>query len=358
MQMEPMKSKIKGVFTQGNKEDSSVGRGNMNIAEEWEIRPGGMLVQKRTTADSNHNSVPVSTIKVRVKYGSSCHEIGTSSQASFGELKKMLEQHTGVHHEDQRLIYKKKERNSKAYLDIAGVKDGSKIVLIEDITSRQRRCLEMLKTAKIKKGSKSLQQITLDVDQLGEKVTSFETTTSKGGKIAEKDVDELTAMLMEKLVAFDGIFVEGDLKLQKRMQERRVQQYVETLDKLKLSYSTANSNGGKIPLQQQDNSMGKMPTPMQKPIQSKGRKIPLQQQDNSIGTMPITMQKQSIQRNGGEIPLQKHQNSTGKMPIPMQKQSLQSKQQNATMQMPTQQKRPILTHSESLVVTTTWETFD
>ncbi|KAJ6341864.1 hypothetical protein OIU78_009915 [Salix suchowensis] len=218
MQMEPMKSKIKGVFTQGNKEDSSVGRGNVNIAEEWEIRPGGMLVQKRTTADSNHNSVPVSTIKVRVKYGSSCHEIGTSSQASFGELKKMLEQHTGVHHEDQRLIYKKKERNSKAYLDIAGVKDGSKIVLIEDITSRQRRCLEMLKTAKIKKGSKSLQQITLDVDQLGEKVTSLETTASKGGKIAENDVDELTAMLMEKLVAFDGIFVEGDLKLQKRMQ--------------------------------------------------------------------------------------------------------------------------------------------
>ncbi|KAG5228408.1 BAG family molecular chaperone regulator [Salix suchowensis] len=245
MQMEPMKSKIKGVFTQGNKEDSSVGRGNVNIAEEWEIRPGGMLVQKRTTADSNHNSVPVSTIKVRVKYGSSCHEIGTSSQASFGELKKMLEQHTGVHHEDQRLIYKKKERNSKAYLDIAGVKDGSKIVLIEDITSRQRRCLEMLKTAKIKKGSKSLQQITLDVDQLGEKVTSLETTASKGGKIAENDVDELTAMLMEKLVAFDGIFVEGDLKLQKRMQERRVQQYVETLDKLKLSYSSANSNGGK-----------------------------------------------------------------------------------------------------------------
>ena len=48
-------------------------------------------------------------------------------------------------------------------------------------------------------------------------MTSLE-TTSKGGKIAEKDVDESTAMLMEKLVALDGIFVEGDLKLQKRMQ--------------------------------------------------------------------------------------------------------------------------------------------
>ncbi|KAG6791761.1 hypothetical protein POTOM_000894 [Populus tomentosa] len=368
MQMEPMKSKIRGMFTQGNKEDSFVGRGNMNIVDEWEIRPGGMLVQKRTTADSNHNSVPVSTIKVRVKYGSSCHEISISSQASFGELKKMLAQHTGVHHEDQKLIYKKKERNSKAYLDTAGVKDGSKIVLTEDITSRQRRCLEMLKTAKIKKGSKSLQQITVDVDRLGEKaskfylktymVTSLETTAYKGGKIAEKDVDEFTAMLMEKLVALDGIFVEGDLKLQKRMQERRVQQYIETLDKLKLNYSTADSNGGIIPLQQQDNSMGKMAIPKQRPIQSEGRKIPLQPQDNSIGTTPIAMQKQSIQRNGGKIPLQKHENSTGKMPIPRQKESVQSKQQNATMQMPTQQQRPILRHSESFVVTTTWETFD
>ncbi|KAH8513494.1 hypothetical protein H0E87_006675 [Populus deltoides] len=299
-----MKSKIKGMFTQRGKEDFFVGRGNMNIVEEWEIRPGGMLVQKRTTADSNHNSVPVSNIKVRVKYGSSCHEISISSQASFGELKKMLAEHTGVHPLDQKLIFKKKERNSKAYLDVAGVKDGSKIVLIEDITSRERRCLEMLKSAKIEKGSKSLQQVSSEVDQFGDKVTSLETTTSKGGKVAEKDVDGLTEILMAKLVALDGIFVEGDLKLQKRMQERKVQQYIEALDRLKLNYSTANTSGGKIPLQQQDNS-------------------------------------------------------TGKMPIPKQKQSVQSKQQNATMQMPTQkQQRPVFSNSESFVVTTAWETFD
>lgn len=302
--MEPMTSKIKGMFTQRGKEDFFVGRGNMNIVEEWEIRPGGMLVQKRTTADSNHNSVPVSNIKVRVKYGSSCHEIRISSQASFGELKKMLAEHTGVHPLDQKLIFKKKERNSKAYLDVAGVKDGSKIVLIEDITSRERRCLEMLKSAKIEKGSKSLQQVSSEVDQFGDKVTSLETTTSKGGKVAEKDVDGLTEILMAKLVALDGIFVEGDLKLQKRMQERKVQQYIEALDRLKLNYSTANTSGGKIPLQQQDNS-------------------------------------------------------TGKMPIPKQKQSVQSKQQNATMQMPTQkQQRPVLSNSESFVVTSAWETFD
>lgn len=81
MYMEPTKSKIKGMFRPANKESFS-SRRNMNV-EDWEIRPGGMLVQKRNS-DSNKNSVPISTIKVRVKYGSSCHEIHISSQASFG----------------------------------------------------------------------------------------------------------------------------------------------------------------------------------------------------------------------------------------------------------------------------------
>lgn len=43
-------------------------------------------------------------------------------------------------------------------------------------------------------------------------------TTSKEGKVAEKDVDNLTEMLMAKLVALDGIVIEGELNLQKRMQ--------------------------------------------------------------------------------------------------------------------------------------------
>lgn len=52
--------------------------------KEWELRPGGMLVQKRT--DGDQNSVPPPTIRVRVKYGSIYHEIRISSQASFGKF--------------------------------------------------------------------------------------------------------------------------------------------------------------------------------------------------------------------------------------------------------------------------------
>lgn len=278
------------------------GRDNLK-AEDLEIRPGGMLVQKRNSDSNNQiNSVPIPNIKVRVKYGSSSHQICISSQASFGELKKMLAEHTGVHHQDQKLIYKKKERDSKSYLDIVGVKDGSKIRLTEDITSRERRCLEMLKSAKIEKASKSLQQISLDVDKLSSKVIAFETASSRGEKVAGLDLDNLIEILMNKLVALDEIIVDGDLKLQKRMQEKRVQKYIETLDILKLQKSSENSNEGKILIQKQENS-------------------------------------------------------TGKMPIQMQKKPVRAEQKNETEQMPMQQQK-VLRHSESFVITTKWETFD
>jgi len=50
---------------------------------EWEMRPGGMLVQRRTL-DSDRDSVPPPTIRVKVKFGSTYHEVNISSQATFG----------------------------------------------------------------------------------------------------------------------------------------------------------------------------------------------------------------------------------------------------------------------------------
>ena len=46
-------------------------------------------------------------------------------------------------------------------------------MLTEDITSRERRRLELLKSAKIEKGSKSLQQVSSEVDQFGDKVSKL-----------------------------------------------------------------------------------------------------------------------------------------------------------------------------------------
>ncbi|KAJ1398098.1 BAG domain superfamily [Sesbania bispinosa] len=53
-------------------------------------------------------------------------------------------------------------------------KDGSKLVLLENIESRERRILETLRIAKKEKTSKSLMEIKLEVDKLAKKVEALE----------------------------------------------------------------------------------------------------------------------------------------------------------------------------------------
>lgn len=67
------------MFSRDKKSDMN-GHSNPNVAE-WELRPGGMLVQKRNS-DANKSSSSI--INVKVKYGSSSHQIHISSHASFG----------------------------------------------------------------------------------------------------------------------------------------------------------------------------------------------------------------------------------------------------------------------------------
>lgn len=82
----------------------------------------------------------------------------------------MLTGPTGLHHQDQKLMYKDKERDSKAFLDVSGVKDKSKMVLFEDPISQEKRFLEMRKIAKTEKASKAISDISLEVDRLGGRV--------------------------------------------------------------------------------------------------------------------------------------------------------------------------------------------
>ncbi|RZC59030.1 hypothetical protein C5167_006338 [Papaver somniferum] len=242
---------------------------------EWELRPGGMLVQKRNP-DSDRAVVPPPTIRVRVKHNSIYHEIYINSQASFGELKKMLSAPTGLHPDDQKLLFKDKERDSKAYLDVVGVKDRSKIVVMEDPMRQERRFLEMRKNAKFEKAAKSVSEITLEVDKLATKVAALDSAISKGVKVADTEVLNLIELLMTQLIKLDGIIADGDIKIQRRLQVKRVQKYVETLDLLKIKNAEPRSNGSQNPLQQQQqqqkaaqprHSTGTIPTAAPQPRQ-------------------------------------------------------------------------------------------
>ncbi|ONM56561.1 Protein binding protein [Zea mays] len=190
--------------------------------DEWEVRPGGMLVQKRSPDADAPAGAPVPTIRVKVKFNGVYHEIYINSQASFGELKKMLSARTGLHPEDQKLVYKDKERDSKAFLDMAGVKDRSKMVLLEDPAAQAKRLLEQRRTDKAERAAKSISRIGLD-----------------GGKVVDADVVALTEALMNELVKLDSIAADGEVKVQRRMQEKRVQKYVETLDAIRAKNAAA-----------------------------------------------------------------------------------------------------------------------
>lgn len=49
---------------------------------EWEMRPGGMLVQRRT--DKSDSLAP--NVRIRVAYGALRYEISVNSQATFGTI--------------------------------------------------------------------------------------------------------------------------------------------------------------------------------------------------------------------------------------------------------------------------------
>lgn len=200
---------------------------------EWEMRPGGMLVQKR---DPNADSTlkPPPNVKLRVTYGSIKLEVSINLETTFGELKKLLAIETGLQPHEQRLIFRGKERDSSDFLDITGVKDKSKIVLIEDPSSREKKYIEMKRNAKMEMACKAVTEISGEVDKLADQVSSLEGIVNSRKKVAETDIVSLTELLMRQLVKLDGITADGDVKLQRRLQVRRVQKCIETLDALKV----------------------------------------------------------------------------------------------------------------------------
>ncbi|MFS7939198.1 putative Ubiquitin-like domain, BAG domain, Ubiquitin-like domain superfamily [Helianthus anomalus] len=221
---------------------ATTGSGGRDVGmAAWDLRPCGMLVQKRNS-DVHQNKTIVPTIRVKVKYGSSYHEVHIKSQATFGELKKMLAGPTGLNPLDQKLVYKDKERDSKTYLDAAGVTDGSRMLLFIDIPTQEKRLLQNIKTAKIDKASTQLLEISSEIDKLVKQVGNMEIEIYGGKKVVEKALLNLIELLMSQLIKLDGIVADGDVKLQRRMQVKRVQKYIEFLDMLKIRNSKIASN--------------------------------------------------------------------------------------------------------------------
>ncbi|KAK1312413.1 BAG family molecular chaperone regulator 4 [Acorus calamus] len=197
---------------------------------DWELRPGGMLVQKRELGGLKPAG-PM--IMIKVSHGSSIHDISVPAQSTFGELKRVLSQETGLEPKEQRLLFRGKQKDDDEYLHMVGVKDLSKVVLLEDPASKEMKLEALKRDHGISRACEAVAGVRAEVDKLAAKVSALEMAWRGGTKVAEKEFIVSTELLMRQLLKLDSIEAEGEAKVQRRIQVRRVQSLVETLDLLK-----------------------------------------------------------------------------------------------------------------------------
>ncbi|XP_006647458.1 BAG family molecular chaperone regulator 1-like [Oryza brachyantha] len=110
---------------------------------EWEVRPGGMLVQKREGRGGEE------VVLVRVSTGFSWHDVSIGATSTFGELKVRLSMVTGLEPREQRLLFRGKEREDGDHLHMVGVRDKDKVLLLEDPALKDMKVRAALAAAQV-----------------------------------------------------------------------------------------------------------------------------------------------------------------------------------------------------------------
>ncbi|CAH8268288.1 unnamed protein product [Arabidopsis lyrata] len=218
---------------------------NSTDESEWEVRPGGMLVQRRDdTASSDQplqdpdsaSAAFSQTIRITVSHGSSHHDLHISAHATFGDVKKALVQKTGLEASELNILFRGVERDDAEQLQAAGVKDASKLVLVEDTNKRVEQVEQqppVVVTKEMAKAIAALVAVTGEVDNLSDRVVALEVAVNGGTKVAVREFDMTVELLMRQLLKLDGIEAEGEAKVQRKAEVRRVQNLQEIVDKLK-----------------------------------------------------------------------------------------------------------------------------
>ncbi|KAK8564654.1 hypothetical protein V6N13_019841 [Hibiscus sabdariffa] len=207
---------------------------------EWELRPGGMLVQKREMGDASSGPKVI----IKVSHGFYHHDITVPAQSTFGDLKRVIAQETGLEPKEQRLLFQGKEKEDEECLHMVGVKDMSKVVLLEDPASKERKLEEMKRNQSVVKACEEVAKVRAEIDKLSEKVNALEAIVGEGTKVAAEQLLGLTELLMVQLLQLDTIEANGEDKFQRRAEVRRVQGLVDTMDEMKARNCNPSSSNG------------------------------------------------------------------------------------------------------------------
>ncbi|KAG7628156.1 BAG family molecular chaperone regulator 4 [Arabidopsis thaliana] len=216
---------------------------NSTEESEWEVRPGGMLVQRRDdAASSDHKPLQdpdsasaafAQTIRITVSHGSAHHDLHISAHATFGDVKKALVQKTGLEASELKILFRGVERDDAEQLQAAGVKDASKLVVVVEDTNKRVEQQPPVVTKEMEKAIAAVNAVTGEVDKLSDRVVALEVAVNGGTQVAVREFDMAAELLMRQLLKLDGIEAEGDAKVQRKAEVRRIQNLQEAVDKLK-----------------------------------------------------------------------------------------------------------------------------
>ncbi|KAF2590943.1 hypothetical protein F2Q70_00040736 [Brassica cretica] len=191
---------------------------NSTDDSEWEVRPGGMLVQRRddsaSSSDPQHPAVLGQAIRINVSHGSSHHDLHVSAHATFGDVKKALVQKTGSEAADLKILFRGVEKDDAEQLQASGVKDGSKVVLVEEPMKRVEQVEQPpVMTEEMAKSISAVKAVSGEIDKLSDKVVALEVSVNGGTKVAVEDLDMTAELLMRQLLKLDGIEAQGEARV-------------------------------------------------------------------------------------------------------------------------------------------------
>lgn len=88
-----------------------------------------------------------------------------------GDVKKLLVDKTGLETEEQRLFFRGIEKGDNQHLHLEGVKDKSKIFLMEGTASKERKLEETRKQNEMSKVFEAIAGVRTEVDKLSNRVS-------------------------------------------------------------------------------------------------------------------------------------------------------------------------------------------
>lgn len=150
-----------------------------------------------------------------------------------GDLKRVIAKETGLEPNVQNLLFRGKEKDDGELLHMAGLKDNAKVVVMENSADEEMNHEEVEASSELSRGSEAVAEVRQQIDKLAEQVAALEAVVCTGTQVADKDFVFVTEMLMRQLLKLDGIDAEGEGKVQRKLEVRRVQSLVETMDNLK-----------------------------------------------------------------------------------------------------------------------------